>query len=90
MSARGVWDGDRLPALSVGDLNVPETALKLDVMEIGGGATGRSWATRTLALLESYGPFRLAFLEALVRLADWRASEAEQATDPAENRDGHG
>jgi CRISPR-associated endonuclease/helicase Cas3 len=82
--ARGVWDGDRLPALSVDGLSIPDTELRLDVMEIGGGATGRSWATRTLALLETYGPFRLAFLEALVRLADWRASEAEQADGAAQ------
>jgi CRISPR-associated endonuclease/helicase Cas3 len=76
--ARGVWEGDHLPAFSVDGLSIPDTALALDVMELGGGATGRSWATRTLGLLESYGPFRLAFLEALVRIADWRASEAEQ------------
>jgi CRISPR-associated endonuclease/helicase Cas3 len=76
--ARGVWDGDRLPAFSVDGLSIPDTALALDVMELGGGTTGRSWATRTLKLLEHYGPFRLAFLEALVRIADWRASEAEQ------------
>jgi CRISPR-associated endonuclease/helicase Cas3 len=76
--ARGVWDGDHLPAFSVDGLSIPDTALALDVMELGGGATGRSWAMRTLKLLERYGPFRLAFLEALVRIADWRASEAEQ------------
>jgi CRISPR-associated endonuclease/helicase Cas3 len=76
--ARGVWDGDHLPAFSVDGLSIPDTALALDVMELGGGTTGRSWATRTLKLLEQYGPFRLAFLEALVRIADWRASEGEQ------------
>lgn len=76
--ARGVWDGDRLPEVAVDDLIIPETALALDVMELGGGASGRSWATRTHSLLEYYGPFRLAFLEALARIADWRASEAEQ------------
>lgn len=78
--ARGVWDGDRLPAFSVDGLSIQDTTLALDVMELGGGATGRSWATRTLELLDRYGPFRLAFLEALVRIADWRASEAEQKT----------
>jgi CRISPR-associated endonuclease/helicase Cas3 len=76
--ARGVWDGDRLPVLSVDGLIIPETELGLEVMEIGGGASGPSWATRTHALLQHYGPFRLALLEALVRIADWRASEAEQ------------
>jgi CRISPR-associated endonuclease/helicase Cas3 len=75
---RGVWDGDRLPSFAVDDLAIADTVLALDVMELGGGATGRSWATRTHDLLERYGPFRLAFLEALVRIADWRASEAEQ------------
>jgi CRISPR-associated endonuclease/helicase Cas3 len=76
--ARGVWDGDRLPSFAVDNLAIPDTVVALDVMELGGGATGRSWATRTHGLLERYGPFRLAFLEALVRIADWRASEAEQ------------
>lgn len=78
--ARGVWDGDRLPAFSVDGLSIPDATLALDVMELGGGATGRSWAQRALELLERYGPFKLAFLEALVRIADWRASEAEQKT----------
>jgi CRISPR-associated endonuclease/helicase Cas3 len=79
--ARGVWDGDRLPKFVVDGLTIPETALVLDVMELGGGASGRSWATRTHGLLERYGPFRLAFIEALVRIADWRASEAEQKNE---------
>ena len=30
-----------------------------------------------IGLLETWGPFRLAFWEALVRLADWRASAEE-------------
>jgi len=76
--ARGVWDGDRLPSFTVDGLVIGQTVLTLDVMELGGGASGRSWATRTHDLLERYGPFRLAFLETLVRVADWRASEAEQ------------
>jgi CRISPR-associated endonuclease/helicase Cas3 len=76
--ARGVWDDDVLPSFSADGLAMPSTVLMLDVMELGGGATGRSWATRTHDLLERYGPFKLAFLEALVRIADWRASEAEQ------------
>lgn len=88
--ARGVWDGDRLPAISVDGLALPDTELTLDVMELGGGATGRSWATRTHELLECYGPFRLAFLEALVRIADWRASKAEQSNDSAKEGGGDG
>ena len=77
--ARGVWEGDELPELEIpgGDI-VPSTRIRLDIMELGEGAMGPSWTARTQKLLDSYGPFRLAWLETLVRLADWRASGAEQ------------
>jgi CRISPR-associated endonuclease/helicase Cas3 len=77
--ARGVWAGDVLPALHLpGGESLPETELRLDLMQLGEGAQGPSWTTRTQRLLKDYGPFRLAFLEALVRVADWRASRREQ------------
>jgi len=34
-----------------------------------------------LGLLEQHGPFKLAFLEALLRAADWRASARERDAD---------
>lgn len=76
--ARGVWEGDLLPAVRINGLTVPETVLRLEVMELGLGGQGESWTGRTQRLLEEHGPFRLAWLEALVRIADWRASRAEQ------------
>jgi CRISPR-associated endonuclease/helicase Cas3 len=76
--ARGVWEGDVLPALSFDGESSKETTLKLALMEIGEGEQGASWTERTLKLLAEYGPFRLAWLETLVRLADWRASAEEQ------------
>jgi CRISPR-associated endonuclease/helicase Cas3 len=77
--ARGVWDGDHLPGLRIGDREIVRDAtLRLDIAELGGGASARSWAERTQALLDRYGPFHLAWLEALVRIADWRASAREQ------------
>lgn len=76
--ARGIWEGDQLPALDFDGEHIPETELKIALMEIGEGEQGRSWTARTLALLEEFGPFRLAWLETLVRLADWRASAKEQ------------
>ena len=48
--------------------------LAVDLMQLGESAQGSSWATRTQRLLQQHGPFQLAWLEALVRIADWRAS----------------
>jgi CRISPR-associated endonuclease/helicase Cas3 len=76
--ARGVWDGDHLPALAFDGRDVPETKLRLDIMQLGrSGRQGASWSARTQALLREHGPFRLAWLETLVRIADWRASARE-------------
>ncbi len=76
--ARGIWEGDTLKAADLGSGHeMPETELDLSYMELGDGPNGASWLARTIALRDdpSLGPFRLAFLEALLRTADWRASE---------------
>ena len=78
--ARGVWEDDELQPV---DLGAEETwaggSLTLSVMELGEDpVTGASWTERTRSLLIEHGPFRLAWLEALVRIADWRASAKEQ------------
>jgi CRISPR-associated endonuclease/helicase Cas3 len=74
--ARGVWHGDAFPALKLDGIDVPPVRLDLSLMAVGLGEDGEhSWLERTLHLLEAFGPFRLAYLEALVRLADWTASE---------------
>ena len=47
-------------------------------MELGWDeATRESWTERTCDLLARHGPFGLAWLETLLRLADWRASKEE-------------
>jgi CRISPR-associated endonuclease/helicase Cas3 len=77
--ARGVWDGDPLPMVRCGTEHSESLELSLALMEMGEDEQGRpSWAARTQALLHCYGPFLLAYLEALVRMADWRASDSEQ------------
>ena len=72
--ALGVHDGDVLPATSLGGgVTVGETTLRLDLMQLG-MAERPSWTARTLALLDQWGPYRLALMETMVRVADWRAS----------------
>lgn len=76
--ARGIWEGERLPSIKLSSEVVPETVFRLDLMELGEGDMGSSWTERMQRLLEAHGPFKLAWLETLVRIADWRASQMEQ------------
>lgn len=77
--ARGVQDGDRLPGVRCGDELSNAVELDLGPMEMGEDEQGRpSWSGRMRALLAEHGPFRLAYLEALIRMADWRASALPQ------------
>jgi CRISPR-associated endonuclease/helicase Cas3 len=76
--ARGIHEGDTLPEVDVEGRRFAPTTLRLDMMELGEGSQGPSWTERTHRLLEELGPFRLAWLEMLVRIADWRASRKEQ------------
>lgn len=82
--ALGVWDGERLPEVEVPGGVVPAATLDLSVMTLGADERKRSWSRRMLALRDrdDLGPFRLGFLEAVVRLADWRAS-ADAEHSPA-------
>jgi CRISPR-associated endonuclease/helicase Cas3 len=78
--ARGVRDADRLPPVHLADGHQrPQAVLDLAYMDLGRQpVTGESWTGRALALLDRFGPFRLAYLETLVRIADWRATIAEE------------
>ncbi len=81
--ARGVWDGDVLPQTDLGgEIIAPEVTLSLEPMELGlceeePFKDQPSWAERMIRLRDRFGPFRLAYLEALLRAADWRASQSE-------------
>lgn len=75
--ARGVWDGECLPDFQLPDgRSFSGVNLDLSIMQLGEG----SWLERMLALRDAtdLGPFRLALLETVVRIADWRASDKEQ------------
>lgn len=77
--ALGVHQGDRvhdqLPEIDLGaGLTIKSQELSLNCMSLGQGEYGESWTARAIALLEEQGPFKLAFLETLIRIADWRGS----------------
>ena len=78
--ARGVWEGDVLPPFDLeGGEHWEGGNLLLSIMELGWDDVSReSWTERTRELLARLGPFRLAWLETLLRVADWRASAAER------------
>lgn len=83
--ARGIHEGDVLqPAKLADGVEAPEVRLDLECMQMGRGRNGQpSWAERMLALRDrpDLGPFRLAYLEALLRAADRRASRKEGDAD---------
>lgn len=75
--ALGIVDGESLPAVEVPGSAIPASVLDLSVMQLGQSVTGApSWSQRMLPLRDraDLGPFRLGYLEATVRMADWRAS----------------
>jgi len=71
---------ETLPAVGLDEgLRIDKTTLDLSLARIGLAEDGQpSWLERSLALLEWLGPFRLAYLEAVLRAADMRASKEEQ------------
>ena len=78
--ARGVWEGDELPPFDLeGGEHWKGGSLLLSIMELGWDEVSReSWTERTRELLARLGPFRLAWLETVLRVADWRASARER------------
>lgn len=86
---RGVYEGDVLPAVELCDARggrqpLPPSRLSLQPAALGlSPGTGRSWTERALDLRSRFGPFALAYLEALLRAADVRASMDDALVDPA-------
>jgi CRISPR-associated endonuclease/helicase Cas3 len=73
---RGIEDGEHLLACSLGaGVGRAETTVSLESAKLGRAqlAAG-SWTERVLRLRDELGPFRLAYLEMLLRIADETAS----------------
>jgi CRISPR-associated endonuclease/helicase Cas3 len=70
----GICEGDRLPVCDLGDgLTLPE--IQLDLIDPD------DWQNAALDLTKDHGIFRLAYLETVVRIADWRASRLRSIAD---------
>ncbi len=71
----GLVDGGSWPIPPV--LGRGAVELTVDLAQFSG-----AWTTTVLALLERYGPFALAYMETLVRIADWRSSGRNELAAP--------
>jgi CRISPR-associated endonuclease/helicase Cas3 len=60
-----------------GLLGQPAGSVTVDLDQFAFGGD-RSWTRTALRLRDRYGPFVLAYLETLVRIADWRASAQKE------------
>ncbi|MBI5482126.1 MAG: DEAD/DEAH box helicase [Deltaproteobacteria bacterium] len=87
LAIRGVRDGDLLPALVLADtegrdFELPQVRLSLQPARLGlSPRYGPSWVERVLALRRYYGDYQLTWFEALLRVADVRASRIAEPRD---------
>lgn len=72
----GIEDGTSVAGCEVLGERLPDTeSLSIECRKMGRCEDGsESWTKSVLRLLDEFGPFRLAFYEAIFRAADWRAS----------------
>lgn len=73
-SLMGLHDGEMIPSLEANGVKFPETEVDLSIFGMG---VPQSWSRRSLDLLAAWGPFRLAWMEMVVRMSDWRSSAGD-------------
>ncbi len=72
--ANGVQPGDRVLAAALKGLTDGAEPVPCEPTRLHASKEWPAWQRRVARLLAEHGPFELAFLEALVRVTDWRAS----------------
>lgn len=71
-------NGETFPKYTSASVSTSETRIDMSLANMGRDSHGNpSWSERVLKLRDEYGPFCLSYLEALLRRADWLASEKE-------------
>ncbi|MFV0407994.1 MAG: CRISPR-associated helicase Cas3' [Propioniciclava sp.] len=80
--SNGVHEGDQVDGFSLQGRDLPSLVVDLGSQRLGGQEDSRSWNEGVLGVLhrDELGPFKLALLEALVRLADFLASATPTPT----------
>lgn len=75
-TTRGIREGDKLVSAQLSKTRTEVTTITLALADLGTWSEPplASWTERTGRLLNTLGPFRLAYLEMLLRVADGRAS----------------
>ncbi len=71
----GLADGGSWPIPAVLGVGAGELAVDLAQFSC-------AWTTTVLSLVDRHGPFVLAYLETLVRIADWRSSGRNELAAP--------
>jgi len=90
----GVKNEDDIPAITLVDRKggfLDLSAFKADLSLASAGLDptfGMGWTERTLKLMETHGPFTMAWMEAIFRAADQRASRLDITDDLLESEDG--
>jgi CRISPR-associated endonuclease/helicase Cas3 len=72
--ANGVRPGDSVPSDGLKGLATVAEPVRCDPAKLIATKSWSSWQQRVVRLLDEHGHFELAYLEALLRVADWRAS----------------
>lgn len=72
--ANGVRPGDRVSSDGLKGLATVAEPVRCDPAKLIATKSCPSWQQRVVRLLDEHGHFELAYLEALLRVADWRAS----------------